>query len=62
MMAAVWHPDLASEYPGLNNPNEAAYVAMALDWLPAGLFGLLVCSIFAATVTSLKLYWESGGF
>ena len=54
MMAAVWHPDMASEFPKLNNPNEAAYVAMAFDLLPAGLFGLLVCGIFAATVTSLN--------
>lgn len=54
MMAAVWHPDLAAEYPNLNNPNEAAYVAMASDLLPSGLFGLLVCGIFAATVTSLN--------
>lgn len=54
MMATVWHPDLATEYAQLNNPNEAAYVAMAADLLPAGLFGLLVCAIFAATVTSLN--------
>lgn len=54
MAAAVWHPDLASKYPRLNNPNEAAYVAMAMDLLPAGLLGLLVCAIFAATVTSLN--------
>jgi solute:Na+ symporter, SSS family len=54
MMAAVWHPDLALEYPDLNTAEEAAYVAMAVDLLPAGLFGLLVCAIFAATVTSLN--------
>ena len=54
MVAAVWHPDMAAEYPRLNNPNEAAYVAMAIDLLPTGLFGLLVCGIFAATVTSLN--------
>ena len=54
MMAAVWHPDMASEFPKLNNPNEAAYVVMAFDLLPAGLFGLLGCGIFAATVTSLN--------
>lgn len=54
MMAAVWYPDLASRYPKLNNPNEAAYVAMAMDMLPTGLLGLLVCAIFAATVTSLN--------
>jgi Na+/proline symporter len=54
MMAAVWHPNMAAEFPKLNNANEAAYVAMAIDLLPAGLFGLLVCGIFAATVTSLN--------
>lgn len=54
MMAAVWYPDMAAKFPGLNNPNEAAYVVMAMDLLPAGLFGLLVCAIFAATVTSLN--------
>ncbi len=54
MIAAVWHPNMAAEYPNLNNPNEAAYVAMAKDILPTGLMGLLVCGIFAATVTSLN--------
>ena len=54
MMAAVWHPDMATEFPKLKNASEAAYVVMAIDLLPAGLFGLLVCGIFAATVTSLN--------
>lgn len=54
MMAAVWHPNIAEEFPNLKNPSEAAYVAMAMDLLPAGLLGLLVCGIFAATVTSLN--------
>jgi solute:Na+ symporter, SSS family len=54
MMAAVWHPNIADEFPLLKNASEAAYVAMAMDLLPAGLFGLLVCGIFAATVTSLN--------
>lgn len=64
MIATVWHPDLASEYPTLNNPSEAAYVAMAKDLLPAGLLGLLVCGIFAATVTSYnsKLNIVGGSF
>ncbi|MFC1766620.1 hypothetical protein ACFL6U_31655, partial [Planctomycetota bacterium] len=52
MMAANWYPDMASMYPGLNTPEEATYVALASDLLPTGLFGLLVCGIFAATVTS----------
>jgi SSS family transporter len=54
MMAAVWHPNIAEEFPNLTTPSEAAYVAMAMDLLPAGLLGLLVCGIFAATVTSLN--------
>jgi hypothetical protein len=54
MMAAVWHPDIAAQFPNLSNASEAAYVAMAIDLLPKGLFGLLVCGIFAATVTSLN--------
>ncbi len=54
MIAAVTHPNIAEEFPKLNNPSEAAYVAMAMDLLPAGLFGLLVCGIFAATITSLN--------
>ena len=54
MMAAVWYPNIAELYPNLTTPSEAAYVAMAQRLLPAGLLGLLVCGIFAATVTSLN--------
>jgi len=52
--ATIVHPDLASEYPKLNNPNNAAYVAMAITLLPKGLLGLLVCAIFAASITSMN--------
>ncbi len=54
MMAAIWHPNIAEEFPKLGDATQAAYVAMAIDLLPHGLFGLLVCGIFAATVTSLN--------
>ena len=54
MMAAIWHPNIADEFPKLGDATQAAYVAMAIDLLPHGLFGLLVCGIFAATVTSLN--------
>ena len=54
MMAAQWFPNMAELYPTLNNPNEAAYVQMAIELLPSGLFGLLVCAMFAATVTTLN--------
>jgi Na+/proline symporter len=74
MLAPVWmipaiastffHPDLASQYPMLNNPNEAAYVAIAQTLLPTGLMGVLVCAIFAATLTSINtiINVSSGAF
>lgn len=64
--AAIIFPDLASmeQYAGLNNPNEGAYVAIATELLPQGLLGLLVCGIFAASLTSMNslLNVFSGGF
>ena len=54
MAATIFHPDLAAEYPTLNNPSEAAYVAMAIDMLPPGMLGLLICAIFAASITSMN--------
>ncbi len=47
-------PDLEAMYPGLNNPGEAAYVAVAMKVLPRGMVGLLASAIFAASVTSLN--------
>ncbi|MDQ8183526.1 hypothetical protein [Pelagicoccus sp. SDUM812005] len=52
--SAVLFPDLSGMYPQLNNPNEAAYVAIATELLPQGLLGLLVCGIFAASLTSMN--------
>lgn len=52
--SAIIFPDLTSMYPQLNNPNEAAYVAIATELLPQGLLGLLVCGIFAASLTSMN--------
>ena len=54
MGSAVIFPDLSGMYPQLNNPNEAAYVAIAMELLPQGLLGLLVCGIFAASLTSMN--------
>jgi SSS family solute:Na+ symporter len=51
--ATILHPDLAQEYAHLNNPTEAAYVAVAITLLPSGLLGLLVCGIFAATMSTM---------
>ena len=53
MAAAIVHPDLAARYPALQNPSEAAYVAMCSLVFPAGLMGVLVSAIFAATMSSM---------
>lgn len=47
-------PDIDAVYPHLNNPSEASYIAAALKVLPPGMTGMLVCAIFAATLTSLN--------
>lgn len=52
--SAVLNTDMASMYPSLKNANEAAYVAIAMQLLPQGLIGLLVCAIFAATLTTMN--------
>ncbi len=54
--ASIIFPDLGSmeQFAQLNNPNEAAYVAIAMELLPPGLLGLLVCGIFAASLTSMN--------
>jgi SSS family transporter len=53
MAAAITHPDLAAMFPKLEKPSEAAFVASCLATFPAGLIGLLVCGIFAATMSSM---------
>lgn len=54
MASTILHPDLAAEFPELNNPREGAYVAMAISLLPAGLLGVLVSAIFAASVAFMN--------
>lgn len=54
MVAAVTHPNLTEMYPGLGTKaSEAAYVAIAASTLPTGMLGLLLCGIFAATMSSM---------
>lgn len=53
MAASITHPNLAQQFPGLEHPAEAAYVAISLQTMPAGLVGLLVCAIFAATMSTV---------
>jgi Na+/proline symporter len=53
MAASITHPDLGSVFPQLAKPSEAAFVASALDTMPAGMVGLLISGIFAATMSSM---------
>lgn len=53
LSARITRPDLAADFPHLANPSEAAFVAVAMDTLPQGMLGLLVCGIFAATLTTM---------
>lgn len=51
--STILHPNLAAEFPELNNPHEGSYVAMAMTLLPHGVLGLLVSAIFAASVANM---------
>ena len=55
LAATITHPDLGPAFPQLENPAEAAYVASltSLPNRPFGLVGLLVCGIFAATMSTM---------
>jgi len=51
--ARILIPDMSALFPELNNPAEAAYIAVALNLLPQGMVGLLLAGMFAATMTSM---------
>lgn len=53
MAARIVHPDLAAVFPGLKNPSEGAFLAMCVTTMPAGMVGLLLSGIFAATMSSM---------
>lgn len=53
MAARIVHPDLAALFPGLRNPAEGAFLAMCVTTMPAGMIGLLLSGIFAATMSSM---------
>jgi solute:Na+ symporter, SSS family len=53
MAARIVHPDLAVVFPELKNPSEGAFLAMCLTTMPAGMIGLLLSGIFAATMSSM---------
>ncbi len=53
MCAATVFPDMAAVFPNLKVPSEGAFVAMAFKTLPQGLIGLLICGMFAASMSSM---------
>jgi len=53
MVSAITHPDLHAMFPRLKNPSEAAYVAACFDVMPAGMIGLLISGIFAASMSTM---------
>jgi Na+/proline symporter len=53
MAATITNPNIAADFPNLVRPEEAAYVAISLQTMPDGLLGLLICGIFAATLSSM---------
>ena len=52
MATRLLYPDLSTLWPTLSDPNEAAFVTLALDVLPHGMLGIMVAAMFAATMSS----------
>ena len=53
MAASIVVPDMHSVFPGLRNPSEGSFFAMAQETFPAGMLGLLVSGVFAATMSAM---------
>jgi SSS family transporter len=57
MVSRIAHPDLGAMFPNLKasgvHPSEAAYFAICITTMPAGMVGLLISGIFGATMSSM---------
>jgi Na+/proline symporter len=53
MAARIIQPDMASVFGTLENPEEGAFIYMGMEVMPVGMMGLLVCGLFAATMSSM---------
>ncbi len=53
MAARALFPDLHAMFPHLEHPEEASFIAIAHVVAPAGMLGLLVSGIFAATMSAM---------
>lgn len=54
MAMRVLYPDLRTIWPGVANAHEAAYAVASLTLLPNGLVGIMLASMFSATMSSLS--------
>src|SRR5262249_8883138 len=54
LVARIVMPELGTTPNGLNQPSEAAYVAMGLRVLPPGLLGVLLAAMLASSMASLS--------
>lgn len=60
-VAAIRHgEDIAQIFPNLKFPEEGAFLLTASEVLPTGMLGLLLCGIFAATLTSMDAGLNQG--
>src|SRR5258708_878948 len=53
MAARALFPDLHPQFPGVEHPDEAAFIAITRVVAPVGMLGLLVSGIFAATMSAM---------
>jgi Na+/proline symporter len=54
MAARIIQPDLTSVFPNLGDKAyEGAFVFIGLELMPVGMLGLLLCALFAATISSM---------
>jgi SSS family transporter len=51
--ASFLFPEIGEVFPNLETPTEGAFVAVALSMLPSGMIGLVICAMFAASMSSL---------
>lgn len=59
-VAAIRHDDIGAIFTTLKFPEEGAFLLTASEVLPQGMLGMLLCCIFAATLTSMDAGLNQG--
>ena len=60
LATVVWSdPSMIPGFEGLKNPQEGVFIAMAARYLPAGIFGMFVASMLAATMSATDTCWNT---